>query len=135
MPSRRAPAHHHRNALGERANLAGGVCSRLTLSPNTVRAKIATPKRATMSSHRESACLRYEMGCRRLTSTPARAVVDLVNTGDEAKGDAEIVAIEVLFTYTVLGQPVLSGVFAVDDGYNAKYMTVAIAQQKTQFVR
>ena len=45
-------------------------------------------------------------------------VVDLINVGDEAKGYAEIVALEILFTQTALGQSYQ--VFAVDYGDNAK---------------
>lgn len=41
-------------------------------------------------------------------------VVDLINVGDEMKGYAEIVALEILFTQTTLGQSYQ--VFAVDDG-------------------
>lgn len=45
-------------------------------------------------------------------------MVDLINVGDEAKGYAEIVALEILFTQTALGQSYQ--VFAVDYGDNAK---------------
>lgn len=41
-------------------------------------------------------------------------VVDLINAGDETKGYAEIVALEILFTQTTLGQ--FYQVFAVDYG-------------------
>jgi hypothetical protein len=41
------------------------------------------------------------------------AVVDLINPGDEDRGYAEIVALEIVFTQTTPGQ--LFSVFAVDD--------------------
>lgn len=42
------------------------------------------------------------------------AVIDLINTGDEAKGYAAIVAIEIVFTQAAPGQ--YYQVFAVEDG-------------------
>ena len=47
-----------------------------------------------------------------------QTVVDLINFRDEAKGYAEIVALEILFTQTELGQSYQ--VFAVDYGGRAK---------------